>query len=210
MSPSLSANLGAAIRSSERSRKRNLMSSEAGTSADKIRLIVTRLSPGGRMASLLRLVYTGAFGSALLGCASASPPRTATSGPTPQGDASDPHSLVASLNPTNNAGNRILGTVRLTPVAAGEYRAEVSIRNGGGVQNKYPWVVRAGQCGEATTPPVGLEVGYAPLETSGDGTARIRVPLKITIPDGVHHVEILRSPSERQTVVACGVLSPVP
>jgi hypothetical protein len=124
-------------------------------------------------------------------------------------DTSGMRPLVASLNPTNNGGNRILGTVRLTPSRAGEYRAQVSIRNGGGVQNKYPWIVRAGQCGEMTTPPLGVEVGYRTLETLGDGTARIDAPLKISIPAGVHHVEILRSPSDRQTVVACGVLSPV-
>ena len=120
-----------------------------------------------------------------------------------------PPTLVATLNATNSAGaNRIFGNVKLTPSGEGEYRVDMSIRNGGGAQNKYPWIIRSGQCGESAGTEVGNPVAYRMLETTGDGTARIvNAKIKLEIPDGVHRVDILKSPTEREVVVACGVLS---
>ena len=120
--------------------------------------------------------------------------------------------LVATLNATNQAGtNRIFGNVKLTPSGDGEYRLDMSIRNGGGPQNKYPWIIRSGQCGESAGTEVGNPVAYRMLETTGDGTARIvNAKMKLDIPEGVHRVDILKSPTDREIVVACGVLSPQP
>jgi hypothetical protein len=121
-----------------------------------------------------------------------------------------PPTLVATLNATNAAGaNRIFGNVKLTPSGDGEYRVDLSIRNGGGAQNKYPWIIRSGQCGESASTEVGNPVAYRMLETTGDGTARnVNAKIKLEIPDGVHRVDVLKSPTEREVVVACGVLSP--
>jgi hypothetical protein len=117
--------------------------------------------------------------------------------------------LVASLQPTNNAGNRLLGTVKLTPNGSDGYKAEVQIRNGGGTQNKFPWVIKPGGCGDDARDVLGNELAYRVLETTSDGTARINAPLKLVIPDGVYHVNVLRGVNsvDRETVVACGVLS---
>jgi hypothetical protein len=117
--------------------------------------------------------------------------------------------LVASLQPINTSGNRLIGTVKLTPTSASEYRAEVQIRNGGGVQNKFPWVIRPGQCGDDGRDVLGNELAYRVLETTADGTARIAAPLRIQIPVGAFHVNVLKgtSAADREVVVACGVLT---
>ena len=124
--------------------------------------------------------------------------------------AAGPATLVATLNATNQAGaNKIFGNVKLTPSGDGEYRVDLSIRNGGGPLNKYPWIIRTGQCGESAGTELGNPVAYRMLETTGDGTARIvNAKMKLEIPEGVHHVDVLKSPTEREVVVACGVLSP--
>jgi hypothetical protein len=150
--------------------------------------------------------------AALLGaCASGSgsrPAATVASAPGPpaaSADAATP--LVATLTPTNASGNRIAGRIRLAPTGnANEYRAEIDLR-GGGYQNKFPWVVRTGQCGER-----GLELGnptdYRLIETGGDGMARFNTTLRLAIPEGqTHHVAVLASPTNRGLVVSCGVLS---
>jgi hypothetical protein len=117
--------------------------------------------------------------------------------------------LVASLQPTNNAGDRIFGSVKLTPNGSDGYKAEVQIRNGGGAQNKFPWVIRPGACGSDTQDVLGNELAYRVLETISDGTARLNAPLKLVIPDGTFHVNVLKGVRsvDRETVVACGVLS---
>jgi hypothetical protein len=115
--------------------------------------------------------------------------------------------LIATLTPTNASGNRISGRIRLVPTGKpDEYRAEIDIR-GGGYQNKFPWAVRTGQCGEP-----GLELGsptdYRLIETGGDGMARLNTTLKLGIPEGqTHHVAVLAGPTNRDLVVSCGVLS---
>ena len=43
-----------------------------------------------------------------------------------------------------------------------------------------------------------------------DGTARLNTALRVQIPDGIHHVNILKGTSgaDRETIVACGTLAP--
>jgi len=136
---------------------------------------------------------------------------TSTQAPATQSGASSApaRTLVASLSPMNNAGNRILGSVKLTPTGTDGYRAEVEIRNGGGPQNKYPWVIRPGQCGDDNRDVLGNELAYRVLETTADGTVRITAPLRLRIPEGVFHINVLKGtgPSDREVVVSCGVLS---
>jgi hypothetical protein len=116
--------------------------------------------------------------------------------------------MVGTISPTNQSGsNRIMGTVKLTPTSSG-YRAEVAIRNGGGSQNKYPWIIRPGVCGTSIGDILGNELSYKILETSADGSARIVAPLNIVIPPAPsYHVDILRSQQDRQTIVACADLA---
>jgi len=117
------------------------------------------------------------------------------------------YTMVATLNPTNAMGNRISGSVRLSPAERpGELRAEIDIR-GGGYQNQFPWIVRRGQCGERGE-DLGTPVNYGLIETKGDGMGRLNTTVRITIPEGqTHHVDILASPAQRDLVVSCGVLS---
>jgi hypothetical protein len=75
---------------------------------------------------------------------------------------------------------------------------------------KYPWIIRTGQCGETrTATELGNPIAYRTLQNGADGSARVSGPLKVQLMVGsVYHVDILKSPQDRETVVACGVLSP--
>lgn len=139
-------------------------------------------------------------------------PAPATREPAPASSSNAPASpasgtLVATMIPTNAAGNRISGRIRLVPTArAGEYRAEIDIR-GGSYQNKFPWAIRTGQCGEAGQ-ELGNPTDFRLIETAADGMARFNTTLRLNIPEGpTHHVVILASPTNRSLVVSCGVLS---
>jgi hypothetical protein len=115
--------------------------------------------------------------------------------------------LVATMIPTNASGNRIAGRIRLMPSdRIDELIADIDLR-GGGYQNKYSWVVRAGQCGEQGQ-DLGTSMSYRLIETRGDGMAQMKIPVRIAIPEGrTHHVAIFSSPTSRNLVVSCGVLS---
>lgn len=108
--------------------------------------------------------------------------------------------------PTNASGNRITGRILLVPTdRAGELTAEIDLR-GGAYQNKHPWVVRAGQCGDVGH-DVGTTMSYRLIETRGDGMAQMKVPVRITLPARTHHIAIFPDATNRSTVVSCGVLS---
>jgi hypothetical protein len=164
-----------------------------------------------RVVSILvlsALVSTGcASGSS--GSATPTPSVSQSSTSSSTASAASLRPLVGSLQPTNNAGNRIIGTVKLSPAEQGQYRAELQIRNGGGAQNKFPWVIRPGNCGDDSRDVLGNELAYPALTTTADGTARINGALKVTIPDGPHHVNILKGTSsmDRETVVSCANLA---
>jgi hypothetical protein len=157
----------------------------------------------------MRNLHLLLLGAAVTGCASSG--KTATGGSATSASV-DPAArpLVATLNAVNLTGTRITGTVKLTPTANG-YRSEVFIRDGGRSNNKYPWVIRRGACGETSGDLLGTELSYKVLETSADGSARVMAPLALRVPEGaLYHVEILSGvkPEERSLVVSCGVLSP--
>lgn len=150
------------------------------------------------------------LGAIVAGCASSG--QTA-GGSSATASTTDPATrpLVATLNSVNQPqGLRITGNVKLTPTASG-YRAEISIRDGGRSNNKYPWVIRRGSCGETTGDLLGTELSYKVLETTADGSARVIAPLNLRVPEGaLYHVDVLSGSGaeQRQVVVSCGVLSP--
>ena len=117
-------------------------------------------------------------------------------------------SYVATLLSTTQSVNRITGKMRLVPTAkAGEMTAEVDIR-GGAYQNKYGWVIRSGRCGEQGQ-DLGTSMSYRVIETRADGMAQVKLPVSVTIPtDRVYHVAVFASPTNRNQIVSCGVLSP--
>ena len=147
---------------------------------------------------------------AIAACASGTAGTTATPSAGSASTSAAGRTLVATLNPTNQTGNRVMGNARLTPASNG-YRAQLSIRNGGGPQNKFPWVIRPGACGESSGDILGSELAYRVLETIADGTATINAPLALRVPDtGLYHIDVLAGTDaeKRQQVIACGVLSP--
>jgi len=162
-----------------------------------------------RSLSISTFVMLTAAGCASQPGGAATTPSATQSSSGTAGMAGTPRTLVASLQPLNNAGNRLLGTLRLVPNGT-EYRVDFQIRNGGGPQNKFPWAIRPGGCGDDSRDVIGNELAYRVLETTADGTARLNTSLRLQISEGVHHVNVLKGTSgaDRETIVACGILAP--
>ena len=156
---------------------------------------------------LSRLVVAASLACAACASGGGSGGAATASSPSSSNTVIPGYTLVATLNPTNAMGNRIAGSVRLSPTdRPGELRAEIDLR-GGGYQNQFPWIVRRGQCGERGE-DIGTPVNYRLIETKGDGMARLTTTVRVVIPEGqTHHVDILASPTQRDVVVSCGVLN---
>ena len=158
--------------------------------------------------TMLRLRFGLVTPLVLAGCASSGASPASSPSPGASSNTTVPgRTLVATLNPTNASGNRISGSVRLSPTdRPGELRAEIDLR-GGGYQNQFPWIVRRGQCGERGE-DIGTPVNYRMIETKGDGMGRLNAVVRVTIPEGqTYRVDILASPTQRDLIVSCGVLS---
>jgi hypothetical protein len=72
----------------------------------------------------------------------------------------------------------------------------------------HPWQLRAGPCG-SDSPVVGNPTAYSNLKVDKDGTAQGSANLAIPFPtDGSYSIQVLASPSNMGTVIACGNLAP--
>jgi hypothetical protein len=137
---------------------------------------------------------------------SASPAPSAAPASSASGETA--RTFAASLVPTNAAGNRLTGRIKLSPSGrAGELTAEVDVR-GGAEQKQYGWEVRSGQCGEMGQ-TVGSPVAYPVIETRADGMIQFRRPVRITLSQGTtYQVVVFADNRSRDTIIACGVLRP--
>ena len=114
-------------------------------------------------------------------------------------------------SPPNLAGAvQIRGSAWMAPPVAsdsGQTVVSVSISNAaaGGV---HPWAVHQGTCGNDQG-MFGEGSNYAPLRVNSDGTASAKTTLRDATPkSGNYFVEVLASPSNTGTVIACGNLAP--
>lgn len=151
----------------------------------------------------LRAAMAAAVVPALAACASSQSATPAS------GSSADVQAvaLVTNLTPQNYGGGQVSGHARLTPTGRNQYRAEIEIR-GAGYQNRMPWAVRTGRCNES-----GIERGsplsYPLIETGPDGIGKVTRSVNISIPSGeTHSLVIMKSQTERNVIVSCGVLSP--
>lgn len=72
----------------------------------------------------------------------------------------------------------------------------------------HPWQLRSGPCG-IDSPIVGDQSAYPDLRVDKDGTAQGGADLNIPFPtSGQYSLQVLASPSNTGTVIACGNLAP--
>jgi len=55
---------------------------------------------------------------------------------------------------------------------------------------------------------VGGRGPYSAISTQADGSAHVNTRLRVEIPDGGLHVDIMQSNSQRDVVLSCGQLLP--
>lgn len=49
---------------------------------------------------------------------------------------------------------------------------------------------------------------YSAISTQADGSAHVNTRLRLDIPDGPMHIDIMQSNSQREVILSCGPLAP--
>ncbi len=116
------------------------------------------------------------------------------------GTLTTPPDMAGALN--------IKGTTTMGPASnANSTIVHISITNAppGGT---HPWHVHKGRCGD-NGDIVGSASAYPLLKVDGDGTASATTTLSVRPPtDGDYYVAVDASPTNLQSVIACGNLAP--
>ena len=143
------------------------------------------------------------LGTLALGCAST--PATDDVAPPALG-VNPGRSWVATLR---GLGSPIIGEIRISPAGSREMRAAISI-TGSDSGEEHPWHIHRGTCQSmvANAPVEGDVVSYRPVRMRGDGMGEMTVTLPIVLETGPYYVDVHRSRSNLDMVLACGTLSP--
>lgn len=115
--------------------------------------------------------------------------------------------LSANISSTGATNSRITGTVTIAPLDASTYSVTIEFR-GAPASRTLPWAVRPGACGDVTpNTEVGGRSPYSPIQTMADGQAHVNTRLRVTLPaQQALRVDVMASNSQRDLVIACGVL----
>jgi hypothetical protein len=109
----------------------------------------------------------------------------------------------AAANPTGNAGPNAEAIVR-----GGAEGTTVHIDLDGGEPGAtYPWHIHSGNCGDASPPIVGSADAYPPIQVGDGGEGDAEATLGTTLDaDGDYIVNVHLSPTQLDSIVACGEL----
>jgi hypothetical protein len=100
------------------------------------------------------------------------------------------------------------GTVTLASLDANSYTVSIDIRSGP-KSAQVPWAIRPGPCGDPTpNSEVGGRGPYSAITTQADGSAHVNTRLRVEIPDGSFHIDVMQSNSQRDVILSCGALAP--
>ena len=161
-----------------------------------------------RLSSLIAITFAAACASVSSSAssspsASASPSAAASPSGAPKAVG---RTYTANVTPTGATTSRMSGTLTLAPTDASTYGVSMEFR-GAPTSRQLPWAIRPGACGDATpNSDIGSRSAYGPIQTAADGQAHINTRLRVQLPDQTLHVDIMQSNSQRDVVVACGVL----
>jgi hypothetical protein len=150
-----------------------------------------------------------------LSTACASSPSASSSTPSPNPSATGASASVApaktwqgNLTATGATNSRLSGTISLTPVDGGNFSVTIDFR-GGPNGKQLPWAIRPGGCGDMTpNSDIGGRGAYSLISTGADGQAHVNARLRVALPsDQTMHVDIMNSNSQRDVIIACGLLT---
>jgi hypothetical protein len=141
-------------------------------------------------------------------CASSGTPASEVPSATTSAAVAPARAWQANLTATGVTNSRITGTITLTPVDAGSFTVSIDFR-GGPNSKQLPWAVRPGACGDMTpNSDIGGRGAYSFISTGADGQAHVNTRLRVALSAGQGlHVDIMNSNSQRDVVIACGMLT---
>jgi hypothetical protein len=160
---------------------------------------------GSRWIVLLSLPLLGACASGTSGAAA---PSTSSSSPSAtQAGTAGMRTMAASITASGATSSRLSGTITLTPLDANTYSVTMDLR-GGPASRQVPWAIRPGACGDVTpNSDIGSRSVYGPIQTQADGQAHVNTRLRVQLPSQqTLHIDIMQSNSQRDVVLACGIL----
>jgi len=98
--------------------------------------------------------------------------------------------------------------VTIVPLDASTYSVSIDLRSGP-KSAQLPWAIRPGPCGDMTpNSEIGGRGPYSAISTQADGSAHVNTRVRVEIPDGALHVDVMQSNSQRDVVLSCGPLAP--
>ena len=101
-----------------------------------------------------------------------------------------------------NPGFEVEGDADVEALEQGT-RVDIDVR-GAASNSMLPWHLHEGTCGSGGA-IVGDPAAYSPLAIEQDGTASSEADIQVTLTPGTdYHVNVHKSPSELETIVACG------
>lgn len=102
-----------------------------------------------------------------------------------------------------NPGFEVTGDARVEESADGGTHVGIEIE-GAPSDAILPWHLHEGACGSGG-PIVGDPTAYPPLSTGLNGEASAEATIAVTVdPAADYHINVHKSPSETETIVACG------
>lgn len=120
----------------------------------------------------------------------------------------DPEPLSPDVAITANPGFDVEGEAAVRKLDEGRTRIAIEIR-GAPSNSMLPWHVHQGRCGSGG-PVIGDPTAYPPLAAGQDGSAAAETTIDLSLePDADYHINVHRSPSEMDTILACGEIGPV-
>lgn len=113
--------------------------------------------------------------------------------------APSPSDIAIAANP----GFEVLGEAAVRELDVGQTGVTIEIR-GAASNAMLPWHVHEGVCGSGGA-IVGDPTAYPPLAAGLDGSATADATIDVTLdPAADYHINVHESPSEMDTIVACG------
>lgn len=149
---------------------------------------------------------------ALAAACASSPSSTSTAStasPSPAGAPAATHrQFMVTLAATGATSSRMSGTMTLIALDATTYSVAMDLRSGP-KSSQVPWAIRPGPCGDLTpNSEIGGRGPYSAISTQADGSAHVNTRLRLDIPDGALHVDVMQSNSQRDVILSCGPLAP--
>jgi hypothetical protein len=141
---------------------------------------------------------------ALISCSASTDSQVATTtemGTTEAG----PEMLSWEVAITPNAGYDVAGEGSVRDLGENGTRVAVEVRDGE-PGTTHPWHLHEGDC-DSSGAIVGEATAYEPLvlNESGEASGEANIELRLD-PDVDYHVNVHKSPSETDTIIACGEL----